>query len=236
MNIKRNQTESRTAILIFARPPKEEMRYKQLHASQSINLRLHTALYNKTIQVAKATGLPVFIADKSVQTGNSFGERLAHSIDVVFRQNYSAVITIGNDCPQLSTEILLKAAGELNSRELVLGPDRNGGVYLIGISASLFNATIINAIPWQSKNVFLSLCACAENIKTDATILSTLSDFNKLSEYYFFRNILSPLHSFIKLITAIIFSGTAQSASTFSFRYNFIYFCIKQFRGPPAFC
>lgn len=193
---------------------------------------MHTALYNKTIQVAEATGLPVFIVDKSTQNGNSFGEKLASAMNVVFTRNFKSVIAIGNDCPQLSTEILLKTAGELNHRDLVLGPDRNSGVYLIGISATLFDETIISTISWQTKNVFSSLL----KLSTDPTILDQLSDFNKLSDYYFFKNILDSLHGFIKLITAIISGDNVRRFSILTALYHSRKLRIQLLRAPPACC
>lgn len=207
-----------------------------MHASKKINQQLHTALYNKTIQIVEATGLPFFIVDKTKQAGKGFGENLADAIDSVFNRNYSAVITIGNDSPQLSTATLLDAAKKVNLQQLVLGPDRNGGIYLLGITSKLFKAKSISTIPWQTKNVFASLLQYQDSIGNDSAILPILSDFNKLSDYYFFKNILRPLHGFIKLITTIITGETIRTFLICSCIYRFRFLTIKQLRAPPFNC
>ena len=130
----------------------------------------------------------------------------------------------------------MDAANKINRQQLVLGPDRNGGVYLLGITSKNFNAKSIIAIPWQTRNVFTSLLEYKNGSASDSGILPKLSDFNKLSDYYFFKNILRSLHGFIKLITTIIAGETIRGFLILISIYGFRFLSIKQFRAPPSCC
>ncbi len=223
----------KTAILIFSRSPKNEARHKKLHRNEKINQQLHNALYHKTIRVVEATGLPFFIADNTKNDFKSFGERLANAMDDVFLKNYDAIIAVGNDCPELSTEMLLNAAGEINHHDMVLGPDRGGGVYLLAMTIKIFCAKSIIAIPWQTKNVFAYLFNYDNCSVENPSVLPKLSDFNKLADYYFFKNIVRSLHGFIRLITAILSGAFSYIFLVLISIYRFRFLSIKQFRAPP---
>ena len=214
----------------------EESRCKKLHANRSVNHQLHLALYNKTIQVVESTGLPFFIINKSTQNGINFGEKLANAIDLVFSKNYNVVIAIGNDCPQLSADILLNAAFKMKHQQMVLGPDRNGGIYLLGITADLFNKKAISTIPWQTKNVFTSLLKYKETSLKEINVLDELSDFNKLSDYNFLQKILHSINGFIKLIATIISGIKLCRFAIYLFTYASCLLSKKQLRGPPSYC
>ena len=226
----------KTAILIFTRSPRMEARHKILHLNKKVNQQLHISLFHKTINVVEATRLPFFIVDKSQNEVNNFGEKLAIAMADVFKKGYDAVIAIGNDCPQLSTEMLLNAADEINHNDIVLGPDRRGGVYLIAMKLEIFNANSIIAIPWQTNKVFTYLLKYEDSAEKISSILPKLDDFNKVSDYYFLKNICSTFPGFIKLLNTII-SGTQEGKySVLSSIYRFRFLSIKQFKAPPCSC
>ncbi len=214
----------------------EESRCKKLHANSFVNHQLHLALYNKTIQVVESTGLPFFIIDKAKQQSDNFGENLADTIAFVFSKNYEVVIAIGNDCPQLSADTLLDAALKMKHHQMVVGPDRNGGIYLLGITANLFNRNTISAIPWQTKNVFTSLLKYKETSLKQISVLDELSDFNKLSDYNFLQKILRSINGFIALIATIISGIKLSGFAVYLSTYTSCFLSKKQLRGPPSYC
>ena len=225
----------KTAILIFTRSANEESRHKKLHPNKKINSRLHQALHNKTIQTADSTGLPYFLIDEYLQAGNGFGEKIASAVTSVFKKKYDNVIVIGNDCPQLSSQVLLDAAGKMDQNKLVIGPDRNGGVYLFGISADLFDTKTFSKIPWQTGKVCNALLHYRNCISYNLYLLERLSDFNKLSDLYFLKKIFPIANSFISLVTFLISGKKKISLSILTFLYWFRFSNIKQFRAPPVF-
>ena len=87
-----------------------------------------------------------------VQQGAHLGERLSHALTTRFGQGYSKVIFVGTDCPGLGSQTVRDAIRALNRQEVVIGPARDGGYYLIGFSASL--PEILRGIPWGTPAVY----------------------------------------------------------------------------------
>jgi len=119
--------KNKTAILIFARSIKEELKHKPFLAQNSLISELH----NTTINTAKQTGLPVLICNETSQTGRNFGERYTNAIEHIFNIGYSNVITIGNDCPELKLEHIINTKKALHHQKIGIGGTYDGGFYLI---------------------------------------------------------------------------------------------------------
>ncbi len=70
------------------------------------------------------------------QPRGDLGVRIHSAIKEAILRGASSVVVIGSDCPGLSPELLLTAFAALKECDLVLGPARDGGYYLIGLRAS----------------------------------------------------------------------------------------------------
>lgn len=187
------------------------------------------------MQAVQETGLPFFLVDEYLQEGNGFGEKFANAISSVFQKDCHNVIVIGNDCPELSSKFLLDAADKINENKLVIGPDRNGGIYLLGISAKIFDSKTFIEIPWQTGGVYNALLDYRDCVCFDLCLLEKLSDFNNLSDFHFLKKILHSANSLITLITLIITGEKKISSSILISIYWFHFSNIKRFRAPPAF-
>ncbi len=119
--------------------------------------RLFHRLIKHTASVAKDSGIDLVWIDEHQQQGDSFGERYANAFQKLFDQGYDQVISIGNDCPELTADILRKAQDILASDTLVLGPVVDGGVYLVGLSKEAFAFDEFRSLPWNSAQLFDSL-------------------------------------------------------------------------------
>ena len=138
-------------------------------------LRLHEALLNHTL--ARMRPLMAFGVEASlcltgtlqqalehagrmdargfevdVQRGSHLGERLSHALTTRVRQGFSKVIFVGTDCPGLGSKTVRDAIRALNRQEVVIGPARDGGYYLIGFAACL--PEILQGIPWGTPAVY----------------------------------------------------------------------------------
>lgn len=150
---------STTAILLFAQTEQAEAASKIISSYSKNNILLWKKLNSKAIQTVKNTKLPYFISDETTQVGSQFGDKIATAVQNVFAQGYENVIVIGNDSLALTTNVLLAAAHNLQHKEIALGADWHGGVYLIGLSKRSFNAEVFAQIEWQTNSVFKSLVA-----------------------------------------------------------------------------
>lgn len=145
------QERASTAIVIFSRTAEEEAAVKRFHPKlcRRGNTAIAKCLIGQSISIAKQTGLPVFTCFSYLQTGHTFGEKLANALESVFEKGFQKVIALGNDCPTLTVSSLLKSIGKLEAGKLILGPCADGGVYLIGIDQAVYYRQRFIALPWE---------------------------------------------------------------------------------------
>src|SRR5690606_37115102 len=68
------------------------------------------------------------------QKGNDLGERMLNAFSQNLR-NYDKVIIIGSDIYELKTEHIEQAFHKLNNHDVVIGPAKDGGYYLLGLKS-----------------------------------------------------------------------------------------------------
>ncbi|MBT8271747.1 MAG: TIGR04282 family arsenosugar biosynthesis glycosyltransferase [Bacteroidia bacterium] len=71
---------------------------------------------------------------KFIQNGSDLGERMSRAFKDGFKAGYDHIILIGSDCFELQSKHLDSAFRALNEYDVVIGPARDGGYYLIGMS------------------------------------------------------------------------------------------------------
>lgn len=145
-----------TAILFFSRTARAEARHKQLFRDTARNQATLEALIARTRRVIQNSDLPVFWVKEDQQRGNSFGGRLYHAAQSVIERGYEQLIIVGNDSPQLAATDLTKAKKALDQGRAVIGANRRGGTYLIGVQARQLTAEF-QALPWQTDRLADSL-------------------------------------------------------------------------------
>jgi len=90
----------------------------------------------------------------AMQTGSDLGDRLAMAFsERFFFHRTQKIVAIGVDDPLLPRAIIDDAFALLESCDWVLGPADDGGYYLIGCRAAVFNAEIFRHVPWGSNHV-----------------------------------------------------------------------------------
>ncbi len=87
------------------------------------------------------------------QGPGELGTRMARCLDQGRRHGVQRHVIVGGDCPHADARILDEALSALASHELVLGPARDGGYYLIG-AASAPPAELFRDMPWGGGEVF----------------------------------------------------------------------------------
>lgn len=156
------------------------MKHKNLSSQQSKgqNKRLLHFLQKQSRKTLQKTHLPLFTFTEDLQTGDNFGDRLSNAIESVFNLDFESVIVIGNDCPDLNSEDILKTQELLKDQKLVLGPDLRGGLYLIGIQKKAFSKESFRKLKWQSSELQKSIIKFAEKSDFNYRKLKSLFDLN----------------------------------------------------------
>lgn len=152
---------NQTAILLFSRSATSEAKHKQLVGGFRRNCKLLERMISRTMRLARRTNLPVFQLDERQQTGHTFGEKINNAASQIAAKGFQNLIIIGSDTPQLRLADLRKAQQELEAGQSVIGPDRRGGAYLIGVSAHQLGKDFAR-LPWKTK----SLCTELANFLT----------------------------------------------------------------------
>jgi rSAM/selenodomain-associated transferase 1 len=92
------------------------------------------------------------LASLALQRGADLGERLARAFQERFAAGARQVVILGSDAPHLPAEQILRAFQSLGKDELVVGPARDGGYYLIG--AARLHPELFRGIPWGTAQVY----------------------------------------------------------------------------------
>ena len=191
----------KTAILLFANSPEEEMKQKSLVNAE----KLYSELTAHTLKVIRDTNLPFFHFSEQKQRGQNFGERFYNAISDVFLLGYDKIITLGNDTPQISSASLLGAAKILDKGKLVLGPSIDGGFYLMGIHRSQFEALNFQELPWQTSSLNAALVSEIKAKSWEIERLEVLSDIDELEDVLQIINRNTTIPSFLLEYYLLVF-------------------------------
>ncbi len=140
----------KTAILVFANSSSLDEARKNIPNSS----KLFDALNDDILEKVKKTTLPYFHYNETLQIGSDFGTRFTAAIQSIFAKGFDSIITVGNDTPNLTSDILIKTYKEVQEGKTVVGPSNDGGVYLLGFHKNRFDAINFKALPWQQQNLF----------------------------------------------------------------------------------
>ena len=111
------------------------------------------------------------------QIDGDLGARMAAAFQNSFNSGVDKVAIIGTDCPDLKAEILAQAFDQLSDRDLVLGPAKDGGYYLIGLRRSI--PELFDGINWGTSEVFACTRAIAQKLDLNIAYLPTLADIDR---------------------------------------------------------
>jgi len=180
------QTDSATtAILLFARSAAREMHEKWLPKGEEI----YSQLNKRARWLAQESGLVFFHSTEADQSGADFGARFAHSIKQIFDQGYTSVISIGNDTPQLTQNDIRNALEQLRSNKSVIGPSKDGGIYLLGIHASDYDPVEFSQLKWCTSKVQEDLAAYFRSKGQSLSILRPYNDLDTALDLHILLNI-----------------------------------------------
>lgn len=170
---------SNTALILFTRTAAEEAKAKKFsyHVGKKGNELIAGKLIANAIKIAKNSGVDFFLFTEKEQISGAFGDRLAHAYQQVFNKGYERVISIGNDSPSMDLMTIMSAIEDLEKHDLVIGPAKDGGVYLLGMHKSLFELRTFSRLKWKTDRLIEDIL---ENlsVKGNSRLLHTLADID----------------------------------------------------------
>ncbi len=112
-----------------------------------------------------------------IQTTGELGRRLQAEFQRGFESGYKRIIAIGADCPDLNSQLIGQAFQQLRSQDIVLGPAKDGGYYLIGLRR--LHTAIFDGIDWGTSLVLQQTCKKAQHMGLSIAQLTVLSDVDR---------------------------------------------------------
>ena len=225
-----------TAILFFSRSGPGEAKHKQFVSDSRKNSRVAHSLITHSYQRAKQADLPVFHIDEQQQQGATFGERFTHAFQQVFERGYDYVISVGNDIPQMQTHHIKKAAQQLSSgqADVVLGPDADGGTWLMGYSRKAFSADGFRRLPWNTDRLLATILDQRNNIKIhQLERLSDIDDGRAFQQFLRDKWISVSLTALIRRLRTILGAFTPHPSTVSLFFSQFFSHRANLLRAPP---
>ncbi len=111
---------------------------------------------------------------KRLQKGNDLGEKMCNAFDLLFLEGYQCVTIIGSDCPALTNKIIEEGISSLQISDVVIGPAKDGGYYLMALKRS--NAELFRNISWSTNKVLTQTLAVCKRHNLSVHLLPKLSD------------------------------------------------------------
>lgn len=117
---------------------------------------------------------------KCLQQGDDLGDRMKNAFRRAFEEGYQRVVIIGSDCPEINPHILRQAFTRLSEQDVVIGPSRDGGYYLLGMSS--FYGALFGGIEWSTPAVFEQTKARIKELGLSWETLPMLNDIDTVED------------------------------------------------------
>ncbi|MFB9051511.1 TIGR04282 family arsenosugar biosynthesis glycosyltransferase [Formosa undariae] len=115
---------------------------------------------------------------KKLQSGHNLGERMSHAFSDLFQNYYLKVIIIGSDILDLTTEVIDDAFNQLEHHDVVIGPAKDGGYYLLGMKT--LESNIFEGKAWGTETVLQDTLKNLEN--KSVSLLEELNDIDTFED------------------------------------------------------
>lgn len=149
----------------------------------------HTHKITKKIEVDKAVYYSEYVEvediwgdehyDHKLQKGLELGTKMSTAFDEAF-DSYTRVIIIGSDCYQLSSKMIQTAFEMLEEHDVVVGPAKDGGYYLLGMNE--YYPQLFEGKTYSTQHVLQDLLETAEELQLATYQLPQLRDIDTLED------------------------------------------------------
>ncbi len=124
-----------------------------------------------------------------IQKERDLGEKMQNAFSEVLGKGYQKVVIIGSDCLELNGDILDETFAALDFHDMVIGPAKDGGYYLMGMK-DLYSS-LFEEIPWSSPQVYSKTMQEVKKLKLNAHRLPKLADVDEYKDLGKLKGILN---------------------------------------------
>lgn len=148
----------------------------------------HTVSVTKKLQMAKRVYYASEIEkndvwenkifSKHLQQGKDLGARMENAFREAFRDNYEKVVIIGTDLLEISQKDIEEAFNRLEENDVVVGPAKDGGYYLLGMKS--LHSNVFRNKKWSTPAVLAETLQDLE--KFNVGVLETRNDIDDIGD------------------------------------------------------
>jgi hypothetical protein len=114
------------------------------------------------------------------QSGADLGARMSSAFEEAFRRGARRVAIVGSDVPALSRDDVHAALAALEDHDLVLGPARDGGYYLIALPEP--RPALFEGLAWGTASVFAATMERAAALGLAVRVLEERRDVDNVED------------------------------------------------------
>lgn len=186
------------ALIIIAKYPEEEnvkTRLKGLIPDKK-RLEIYISLLELTLCKLKSIpGVDTYIA-YTPESGKPYFEQFGvgliplpetdlgtgmfHAFRELFKKGYQRAVLVGADIPDLSSAVIRQAFELLSSSDIVYGPAKDGGYYLVAMKKLIKD--VFEDVPWSSDQTLNKSLEKAERCGYSVAFTELLSDIDTIED------------------------------------------------------
>jgi len=187
---------SKRALIVFTRNP--ELGQCKTRLAKTIGdeaaLKIYKFLLEHTARISEKSKADKFVfysesikkndiwnSDvfrKKLQQGTNLGERMENAFTELFQLGYEKIIIIGSDLLDLKTKDINNAFEQLQDHDIVIGPAKDGGYYLLGMKT--IHSKIFKNKPWGTSSVLKETMLDIQN--STFALLEELNDIDTFED------------------------------------------------------
>lgn len=165
------------ALRVYRRLAEHTLREAAALAGQGVQLRVHHTPAHAGDAVRRWLGDGLLYLP---QADGDLGTRMEDAFARAFADGARQVVIVGSDLPDVSAALLRRAFDALDVHPAVLGPARDGGYYLLGLTGPV--AGLFDEIAWSTPDV---LAATLDRFRTAGihpVMLEELADVDEVGD------------------------------------------------------
>ncbi len=115
------------------------------------------------------------------QASGDLGRKMRSAFEHEFYGGADTAVLIGSDIPDITADLLQQSFASLLTHDVVIGPSRDGGYYLIGLVADhapQLLPLLFEEMRWSTREVFSTTVTRLEKAGYDVAILPILKDID----------------------------------------------------------
>lgn len=121
------------------------------------------------------------------QRAGDLGKRMQRAFEDAFKSGAATAIIIGTDIPDLTGKVIQKAFAVLKQKEMVLGPAKDGGYYLIGLQKNGFLQAVeelFAGIKWGERDVLKTTLNISNRLGLNYSLIEEMEDVDQPEDIF----------------------------------------------------